>query len=1348
MRAVCSLTLAALVGGLVSLALMASPASATLPATEPDNTGMVNGKVRAIVQAGGRTWVAGTFTQMMDANGNNVRAVNNLAAFNASTGAPDLTINIPSVTKTSGTPIIYDMSVAPDGKVYIGGAFDKVNGVNRKNVAAFDPNTGALASFSATPANATAVLATADAVYVGTNKLVKFTLGGIAAPLYDPPEVQTLASIRGHETAPQFRDIVQVGTTLVAACQCDSLSDGGAFQNVKSVVKIDSLTGDRINWAPAGLDAQSASFGISAFVRDFPSATDRTVYLGSGGSDFTAAYDYESGAQRWKTDTSGSTQVVAWHQNTIIVGGHFQWVAKSNGQQCDANDHPNTACWHAPRLVAMDPADGDVVLQGSSPWNPGICCKYNGVWALLVDQDGGKLHVGGEFTKTGGSWSGSGTNWLLNGAQNQDYYARLFGPATSLQTLTVARVGTGTVTSSPGGINCGTACSATYGTNSAVTLTASPGPGYMFTGWGGDCSGTALTCNLTMSASRNVVATFAPVSYTLSVSKTGSGTVTSDVVGIVCGVICSANYAGGTVVTLTATPNASNLFTGWAGGGCSGTGTCVVTMNGATNVTATFAPARLLTVTKAGTGAGSVTSGPATTINCGTACSGQMVEGSTVTLTAAAASGSVFTGWSGDCAGASPTCVVTMSGQRNVTANFELLRPLSVVRAGAGSGTVTSNVGGINCGTTCNVQVAHNTVVTLTATVGANSTFTGWSGGGCSGTGTCVVTMDASKSVTATFGQIMRSVTVTTDGTGGGTVSSTPAGISCQPTCTQSFAHGTSVTLTATPNANSTFTGWSGAGCSGTGTCVVTMDTAKNVTATFTAITHPLTVVPAGQGTGLVTSDVGPISCPGTCSASYTQPSVVTLTADADPGSSFTGWSHGSCGSSPTCQVTMNQARTVTATFTVPHMLTVAVTGTGAGSVTSDVPGIDCPDIDCDDTFPSDSVVTLSAAPDPDVAFTGWSGAGCSGTGTCVVTMDTAKNVTATFTATHPLTVSKAGSGNGSVTSDVGGITCGGTCQATYVEGTVVTLTASPANGSTFTGWSGEGCAGTGPCQVTMSSARTVTATFTAAPTSSCGRILFASTRSGNPDVWVMDANGANETNLTNRSGSDTDPVWSPDCSEIAFTSTRSGNVDIYVMNADGTGTTRLTTHASPDSEPSWSPDGSKIAFVSTRTGNAEVFVMNANGANQVNETNHAATDTSPDWSPDGTTIAFDSTRGGGLNIWTMTATGGSPTKRTTGLGSAQAPAWSPSGAKIAFVSNSSGTDQIWVMNANGSGAARLTNDGGVHADPTWSPDGTKLAYANTLSGRNQIWVVNQNGGGATNTSTSSSPDTLPNWSA
>ena len=123
--------------------------------------------------------------------------------------------------------------------------------------------------------------------------------------------------------------------------------------------------------------------------------------------------------------------------------------------------------------------------------------------------------------------------------------------------------------------------------------------------------------------------------------------------------------------------------------------------------------------------------------------------------------------------------------------------------------------------------------MTLTATAAAGSTFTGWSGGGCSGTGTCTVTMSSDQSVTATFTPITHTLTVSKAGPGSVSVSSSPSGIDCGATCSAVFAAGTTVTLTATPALGSTFTGWSGGGCSGTGTCTVTMSSDQSVTATF-----------------------------------------------------------------------------------------------------------------------------------------------------------------------------------------------------------------------------------------------------------------------------------------------------------------------------------------------------------------------------------------------------------------------------------------------------------------------------------------------------------------------------------
>ncbi len=161
---------------------------------------------------------------------------------------------------------------------------------------------------------------------------------------------------------------------------------------------------------------------------------------------------------------------------------------------------------------------------------------------------------------------------------------------------------------------------------------------------------------------------------------------------------------------------------------------------------------------------------------------------------------------------------------------------LSVTKSGAGSGTVTSNTGGINCGSTCSANLTSGTTVTLTAAAASGSTFGGWSGA-CSGTATtCAVSMSAARSVGAAFntsgGGTYYTATVTKGGTGSGTVTSSTGGINCGSTCSASLASGTTVTLTATAASGSTFAGWSGA-CTGTGTCALSMTAARTATATF-----------------------------------------------------------------------------------------------------------------------------------------------------------------------------------------------------------------------------------------------------------------------------------------------------------------------------------------------------------------------------------------------------------------------------------------------------------------------------------------------------------------------------------
>jgi hypothetical protein len=159
-------------------------------------------------------------------------------------------------------------------------------------------------------------------------------------------------------------------------------------------------------------------------------------------------------------------------------------------------------------------------------------------------------------------------------------------------TLTVEKegAGSGTVTSSPSGIVCGSHCSAQYEKGTEVTLTAVAAPGSIFAGWsGGDCSGSGV-CEQTIEGDATVTAVFEAIpSFTLTVKRegTGLGAVTSSPVGIACGSECSAEYEDGTEVTLTAVAAPGSVFLGWIGG-CSGTGSCLRTLDHDVTVKAVF----------------------------------------------------------------------------------------------------------------------------------------------------------------------------------------------------------------------------------------------------------------------------------------------------------------------------------------------------------------------------------------------------------------------------------------------------------------------------------------------------------------------------------------------------------------------------------------------------------------------------------------------------------------------------------------------------------------------------------------------------------------------------------------
>ena len=615
-----------------------------------------------------------------------------------------------------------------------------------------------------------------------------------------------------------------------------------------------------------------------------------------------------------------------------------------------------------------------------------------------------------------------------------------------------------------------------------------------------------------------------PKQLTVGGASTGAGRVTSSPPGIDCTIAagnttgtCAATFAHGTVVTLNQTTNEGSTFGGWTGD-CTSASACSVTMDQARGVTASFTMTRhtLTVASGGGTGSGTVSgTGIACTITASSAtgdCTETFDFGTEVTLTAAPTAGHVFEGWGGACSSRENalTCTLPMTTARGVTAGFTAPLTLAVSMAGNGAGSVTSTPPGIDCtvgsSVGCSAQFAAGTNVILSAVLGTNSQFSGWSGGGCSGTGPCTVTMDQARAVTATFVLVVRPLTVTLAGTGTGTVVSNPLGISCTNTggvsdCSELYDHGTSVRLTATSGPHSTFAGWSG-GCSGTGPCDVSMIQAQSVTATFNLVSYPLAIAGAGTGSGRVQSGTAGIDCPITagvpgsgCSAPFQALTMVTLAATATNGSAFAGWGGGGCSGTGPCTVTMDQALTVVATFTLlDRTLSVNGAGNGVGAVVSDPAAILCaisngvPGGFCDASLDHGTTITLAATANNSSTFTGWSGAGCSGTGPCTITMDAAKSVTATFVLkTFALTVVGGGNGSGSVASNPVGVACAisggaasGDCAESYNHGTVVTLAASPSANNTFLGWSGGGCSGTGPCQVTVDQAYTVTASFAA----------------------------------------------------------------------------------------------------------------------------------------------------------------------------------------------------------------------------------------------------------------------------
>ena len=564
-------------------------------------------------------------------------------------------------------------------------------------------------------------------------------------------------------------------------------------------------------------------------------------------------------------------------------------------------------------------------------------------------------------------------------------------------------------------------------------------------------------------------------------SGTGTGLVsTASTAQIDCGVDCAEPYPNGTSVVLFATPTADSVFTSWSGCDSVAGDQCTVSMSSDRTVTAVFTDVQsTLSVNRTGGGQGSVaTSGAG--VDCGQDCDEQYTNGTTVTLTATPAGNSNFHFWSGCDSTNGTSCTVTMNEDRSVFASFSpIVRTLTVTKQGGGAGTVTSDPEGIDCGDDCGESYQIGSEVTLTATPTGSAVFGGWSGCDVEAGTSCTVAVNANRAVNASFTAPQKFLTVTKEGTAGGTITSAPAGINCPTDCTNNYDEGTSVVLTANPDANVAFTGWTGCDSTNGSQCTVTMSDAKSVSGSFAAAQRSLAVSKGGNGTGTVSSSPAGIDCGGDCTQSYDHGTSVVLTSAPGANSQFSSWSGCDSVNGTQCTVAMNGIESVTANFALlQRLLTVTKSGAITGTVSSSPAGVSCGG-DCTQSYDHGTSVLLTADPGANAVFSSWTGCDSVNGTQCTVAMTSAKTVNAAFVPVQrPLTVSKGGNGTGTVSSSPAGVDCGGDCTQSYDHGTSVVLTASPGANSQFSSWSGCDSVVSGQCTVAMNGIENVTANF------------------------------------------------------------------------------------------------------------------------------------------------------------------------------------------------------------------------------------------------------------------------------
>lgn len=242
------------------------------------------------------------------------------------------------------------------------------------------------------------------------------------------------------------------------------------------------------------------------------------------------------------------------------------------------------------------------------------------------------------------------------------------------------------------------------------------------------------------------------------------------------------------------------------------------------------------------------------------------------------------------------------------------------------------------------------------------------------------------------------------------------------------------------------------------------------------------------------------------------------------------------------------------------------------------------------------------------------------------------------------------------------------------------------------------------------------------------GVIAWAGARDNDYDIYVADPAGGPPTDLTATPGNNEhDPAWSPAGDRIAFARAQA-HLDVWVMNADGSEATNLTPgpndgQGNSGRHPTWSPDGLRIAY----DDQGEIWTMNADGSDKQNLSGTPATagvESDPTYSPDGQRIVYVRD----LDLWVMDADGSHQKPLVESAKAERSPDWSPDGARIVFERSG----EIWQVQADGTGAAALvTAAQGGGSTPAYSPAGGHVTFSTSgfgASGGADIAVVGVDG--------------------